>query len=135
MFTADIESSLNHTESTLVAVAPQHIATILKLSSRIPQVKAILAMTQLPEESKKIYQAWGEQVGIKIYDLPQSKSAVLVFGNGLITLIAVEELGKANLKKPVYPSSDAIATICYTSVCNSLLFHLVVQLLNFSLTY
>ena len=29
----------------------------------------------------------------------------------------MEELGKANLKKPIYPSSDAVATICYTSVC------------------
>ena len=65
--------SLNHTESTLIAVAPQHVTTILKLSSKIPQLKAILVMTELPQESRKIYEAWGGQVGIKIYDLPECK--------------------------------------------------------------
>ncbi|KIP09103.1 hypothetical protein PHLGIDRAFT_126556 [Phlebiopsis gigantea 11061_1 CR5-6] len=93
-----VEYILNHTESTLIAVAPQHVTTILKLSSKLPLIKAIVVMSELPQESRKIYEAWGAQVGIKIYDLSQ-----------------VEEIGKANLKKPVYPPSDAIASICYTS--------------------
>ena len=33
----------------------------------------IVAMSALSAESKQIYQAWGEQVGIKILDLPECK--------------------------------------------------------------
>jgi hypothetical protein len=32
-------------------------------------------------------------------------------------VFSVEQLGKENLKPITYPSSDAISTICYTSVC------------------
>ena len=65
--------SLNHTESTLVAVAPQHLTTILKLKSRLPTIKAVLCLETLSEETRKIYQAWGEEVGVKIFDIPQGR--------------------------------------------------------------
>lgn len=64
-------SSLNHTDSAFVAAASQHIPTILKLSSRIPTVKAIVSMEKLSDEARKIYEAWGGEVGIKIFDIPQ----------------------------------------------------------------
>lgn len=93
-----VEYIINHTEMTVVAVSPAHVSTVLKLAGKVPTLKVIVAMAPLSAEAKQIYHAWGEQVGIKVMDLHE-----------------LEELGKANLKKPTYPSSDAIATICYTS--------------------
>ncbi|KIP07574.1 hypothetical protein PHLGIDRAFT_89325 [Phlebiopsis gigantea 11061_1 CR5-6] len=93
-----VEYILNHTESTLVVVAPQHVATILKLAPRLPAMKCIISMDTLSYESKRIYEEWGAEVGIKIYDLAQ-----------------VEAIGKAHLKPLVYPEPHALATICYTS--------------------
>ncbi|EKM55531.1 uncharacterized protein PHACADRAFT_256225 [Phanerochaete carnosa HHB-10118-sp] len=94
----DTVGIINHTEMTLVAVSPAHVSTVLKLAGKIPTLKVILAMGALSTESKQICRAWGEQVAIKVMDLPE-----------------LEELGEANLKKPTYPSSDALACICYTS--------------------
>lgn len=60
---------------SIAAVTPQHISSLLKLSSKIPTVKVIISMDPNPlsVESKQIYQAWGEQVGIKIIDLIERK--------------------------------------------------------------
>ena len=66
---------LNHIESTLVVVAPQHVTTILKLAPRLPDMKCIISMDTLSEESRRIYESWGAEFGIKIYDLAQSEFA------------------------------------------------------------
>lgn len=61
---------------TLVAVSPAHVSTVLKLAGKIPTLKVIVAMGALPAESKQIFRAWGEQVAIKIMDLPECKQRV-----------------------------------------------------------
>jgi long-chain acyl-CoA synthetase len=58
---------------TLVALSPQHISTVLKLVPNVPTLKVIVAMAELSTESKQIYHAWGEQVGIKIIDINECK--------------------------------------------------------------
>ena len=60
---------------TLVAVSPAHVSMVLKLAGKIPTLKVIVTMSALPAESKQIYHAWGEQVGIKIVDLPECKQS------------------------------------------------------------
>ncbi|KAJ3551143.1 hypothetical protein NM688_g4894 [Phlebia brevispora] len=93
-----VEFIINHTDMPLIFVTSQHIPKLLKISSKIPTLKIIVAMEPLELESKTILAAWGEQVGVKIMDLPE-----------------LEEFGKANIKPVIYPNPDTIATICYTS--------------------
>lgn len=73
-----VDGSVNHTEMTLVAVSIAHVSTVLKLAAKLPTLKVIVAMAEIPAEEKKIYQAWGEQVGIKVMDLPERKRSNLL---------------------------------------------------------
>ena len=77
-------NSINHTEMTLVAVSPHHVSTVLKLAGKIPTLKVIVAMADLPAESKKIYEAWGEQVGIKVMYLPECELPRYLFDTCVI---------------------------------------------------
>ncbi len=46
----------------------------MRLSSKLPTLKIIVAMEPLEFESKTILTAWGEQVGIKVMDLSDGVS-------------------------------------------------------------
>lgn len=58
----------------IIFVAVQHIPRLLRLSSKLPTLKIIVAMEPLEFESKTILTAWGEQVGIKVMDLSEGVS-------------------------------------------------------------
>lgn len=58
----------------IIFVAPQHIPKLLKLSSKIPTLKIIVAMEPLEFEAKNILTAWGDQAGIKIMDMSEGMS-------------------------------------------------------------
>ena len=60
----------------IIFVAVQHIPKLLKLSSKIPTLKIIVAMEPLEFESKNILAAWGDQVGIKVMDLSEGMSSL-----------------------------------------------------------
>lgn len=55
----------------IIFVAVQHIPKVLKLAGKISPLKIIVAMEELSAESRSILVAWGEQVGIKVMDLPE----------------------------------------------------------------
>jgi len=93
-----VEFIVNHTEMTIICVAPAHIPTLLKLAPQLSYLKVIVSMDVLAAEEMNILTVWGESVGIKVMNLAE-----------------MEAIGKANLKPVTYPSSDAVANICYTS--------------------
>ena len=63
---------------TLCALSPQHIPTLLKMASKIPTLKVLVAMEAIPEEEKKILTAWGQSVGIKVLDLEDGRLHIIL---------------------------------------------------------
>lgn len=55
----------------IIFVAPQHMTSILTLGPKTPTIKVVVSLEPLVPEERKIYETWGQQLGIKIMDLPQ----------------------------------------------------------------
>ncbi|KAI8998742.1 acetyl-CoA synthetase-like protein [Trametes punicea] len=89
---------INHAELTVVFANPTHIPALLKLAPKTPTLRMVIAMEPLSPETKAVLSAWGETVNIKIMELAE-----------------LEEFGRANLIDVIQPTTDQIATICYTS--------------------
>ncbi|KAI0374775.1 acetyl-CoA synthetase-like protein [Pilatotrama ljubarskyi] len=92
------EFIINHAELTVVFATSQHIPSLLKLAPKTPTLKMIIAMEDLTPEAKSVLSAWGETVNVQIKELSE-----------------LEEFGRANLIEVIPPTSDQVATICYTS--------------------
>ena len=55
----------------LIFVAPQHVASVLTLGPKTPTIKVVVSMEPLVPAERKIYETWGQQLGIKIMDIPE----------------------------------------------------------------
>ncbi|TCD63627.1 hypothetical protein EIP91_005178 [Steccherinum ochraceum] len=93
-----VEFIINHAETSIIFASAQHLPSLLKMSSRTPLVKVLVAMEPLSGETKNILESWGQERGIKIMQFHE-----------------IEDLGKANMREPLPTSSDTLTTICYTS--------------------
>ncbi|KAH9849968.1 acetyl-CoA synthetase-like protein [Lenzites betulinus] len=92
------EFIINHAELTVVFAAPVHIPALLKLAPRCPRLKMVVAIEALTDETKAIMSAWGTTIGVQVKEIAE-----------------LEAFGRANLRDVITPTSDQIATICYTS--------------------
>ncbi|EIM90194.1 acetyl-CoA synthetase-like protein [Stereum hirsutum FP-91666 SS1] len=93
-----IPYSINHAHLTIIFATANHIPDLLKLASRTPQVKMIVAIDELLPEQKQVLVSWGETQNVQIKELHE-----------------LEEDGKANLVEPIPATKDQLASICYTS--------------------
>ena len=64
-----IPYSINHAHLTIIFATANHIPDLLKLASRTPQVKMIVAMDELLPEQKQVLVSWGETQNIQIKEL------------------------------------------------------------------
>ncbi|KAF9648062.1 long-chain-fatty-acid-CoA ligase [Thelephora ganbajun] len=93
-----IEYIINHSDLSVIFVQPQNVSTLLSLSPKLPTLKTIITLGEIPEAARKIADAWGKECGIKI-----------------LTLNEVEAIGAKTSLPPPPVTADTIATICYTS--------------------
>ena len=109
--------SINHAELSVVFASNDHLAHLLKHSAQFPCLKLIIAMNELPAESKRILTAWGQEKGIQVMEILEGRQ-YSVFPSIFIPHYAtsVEEFGKANPVPPPVVTSDTVVTICFTSV-------------------
>ncbi|KAH0830405.1 hypothetical protein J3R83DRAFT_1799 [Lanmaoa asiatica] len=83
---------------SIVFTTPDHIPTLLRMSSKIPVLKMIVSFDPLDKQIRHALVLWGETVGVQIKDLSE-----------------IESFGEAHLMDPLPASVDQIASLCYTS--------------------
>ncbi|CCL99155.1 uncharacterized protein FIBRA_01170 [Fibroporia radiculosa] len=93
-----VEYILNHAEISVVFATVDHIPFLLGLAPKIPTFKMIVCMTVLSDDSKLAFSAWGKEKNVQVIDIQE-----------------LEEMGAAEPVPVVKPTSDQLATICYTS--------------------
>ncbi|KAI8991514.1 hypothetical protein BDF20DRAFT_845057 [Mycotypha africana] len=102
-----VEFVINHAEIETVICSGDHIADLLKLRHKIPNLKTIISMDSIGEEGparpgmaskSAIIKAWAAEKEINLIDFNY-----------------VEGLGKKNRRSYNYPKPDDLACIMYTS--------------------
>ncbi|KWU41597.1 acetyl-CoA synthetase-like protein [Rhodotorula sp. JG-1b] len=103
-----VEYIVNHSESRVIFANPAHIPDLLKLASKMPQVKAIVSLDswssiQAKNSRPGIQTAaamtqWGDSVGIKVLDI-----------------VELEALGEQHKTPHRPPTPDMNINFCYTS--------------------
>lgn len=69
-----IPYSINHAHLTIIFATANHIPDLLKLASRTPQVKMIVAIDELLPEQKQVLVSWGETQNVQIKELHECES-------------------------------------------------------------
>jgi hypothetical protein len=94
------------------------VSTLLDLSPKLPTLKVIIALGDIPEAARTIANAWGGERGIQILTLSEGLFVLcsLHLVLGVTVSCSVEIIGEKTPLPPPPVTSDTIATICYTSV-------------------
>ena len=69
-------NSINHSDLSLVFVQPQSVAELLGSSTKLPTLKTIVALGEIPEDARKIADAWSKECGIRVFTLNEGKFAL-----------------------------------------------------------
>ena len=74
-------NSINHSDLSVVFAQSQNVSTLLSLSPKLPTLKIIVALGEIPEDARKIADAWGKERGIRILTLNEGElvSGLLCF--------------------------------------------------------
>ena len=92
-----VEYCMNHAEIQTVFVSANHITSMLKLATKIPQLKVIISIDPL-EDSIDYIKEWASEYDVKVYEFSE-----------------IENLGKENPIKYNPPLPNDLFTISYTS--------------------
>lgn len=100
-----VEFVVNHAELETVVCSGDHIADLLKLRHKLPNLKTIISMDSIEEVARPgvasksdIIKAWAAEKNVNLVDFN-----------------FIEELGKKNRRTYNYPKSEDLACIMYTS--------------------
>lgn len=100
-----VEFVVNHAELETVVCSGDHIADLLKLRHKLPNLKTIISMDSIEEVARPgvasksdIVKAWAAEKNVNLVDFN-----------------FIEELGKKNRRTYNYPKSEDLACIMYTS--------------------
>jgi len=111
------QNSVNHSDLSIIFAQPQNVSTLLSLSPKLPTVKTIITLGDIPGDARKLADAWGKEHRIRILTLNERE---LAFGNlHFVSLMGPGPVEVIGVKTPLFPppvTADTIATICYTSV-------------------
>ncbi|RIA86944.1 hypothetical protein C1645_828502 [Glomus cerebriforme] len=92
-----IEYCMNHAEIQIVLMTANHITSMLKFATKIPQLRVIISIDPL-EDSAKLLREWASELNIKVYEFSE-----------------IEKLGKENPRNYNPPTPNDLFTIPYTS--------------------
>ncbi|CEP11641.1 hypothetical protein [Parasitella parasitica] len=100
-----VEFVVNHAELETVVCSGDHIADLLKLRHKLPNLKTIISMDTIEEvahpgaaSKSDIVKAWAAEKNVNLVDFN-----------------FIEELGKKNRRTYNYPKAEDLACIMYTS--------------------
>ncbi|KAI8643178.1 hypothetical protein BD408DRAFT_365393 [Parasitella parasitica] len=100
-----VEFVVNHAELETVVCSGDHIADLLKLRHKLPNLKTIISMDTIEEvahpgvaSKSEIIKAWAAEKNVNLVDFN-----------------FIEELGKKNRRTYNYPNAEDLACIMYTS--------------------
>ncbi|KZV75767.1 acetyl-CoA synthetase-like protein [Peniophora sp. CONT] len=93
-----VEYIINHSGLTVIFATVNHLAELIKLAPKTPQVKLIVSIDDLDPEMKRVLTSWAGLHNIKVK-----------------TLNEVIEYGVAHPLDVIRPTYDQLANICYTS--------------------
>ena len=65
------QNSINHSDLSVIFVQPQSVSTLLSLSPKLPTLKTIVTLGEIPGDARKITDAWGKGRGIRIFTLSE----------------------------------------------------------------
>ena len=98
------------------------MSTLLGLSPKLPALRTIVSLEEIPEDARRIADAWGKERRVRILTLKEGEvtfrfprarvTASLITVSG-----SVEAIGEKSPLPPPPVTAGTIATICYTSVC------------------
>ena len=66
-------NSANHSDLSVIFAQPQNVSTLLTLSPKLPALKTIVALGDIPEAARKIADAWGKERRIRVLTLNERK--------------------------------------------------------------
>lgn len=100
-----VEYVINHAELETVVCSGDHIADLLKLKHKLPNLKTIISMDSIDEVARPgvasksdIVKAWAAEKGVNLVDFN-----------------FIEELGKKNRRSQNHPKPEDLCCIMYTS--------------------
>ncbi|KAI0053843.1 acetyl-CoA synthetase-like protein [Auriscalpium vulgare] len=93
-----VEYIINHAQLTSIFTTSNHLAELIKLAPKVPQLKLIVTLDEITPEAKQIASLWASTVGISLRELKE-----------------LEEYGAARLIATLPVKPDQVASICYTS--------------------
>ncbi|CAO3671821.1 unnamed protein product [Rhizopus stolonifer] len=100
-----VEFVINHAELETVICSGDHIADLLKIKQKLPNLKTIISMDTIEEVARPgvasksdIIKAWAAEKGVSLLDFN-----------------TIELMGKKNRRTYNYPTPDDLACIMYTS--------------------
>ena len=67
--------SANHSDLSLIFAQPQNVSTLLSLSPKLPTLKTIVALGDIPEAARELADAWGKERRIRILTLDERELA------------------------------------------------------------
>ena len=65
--------STNNSDLSIIFAQPHNVSTLLSLSLKLPTLKTIVALGEIPEATRKIADAWGKERGIQVLTLNEGK--------------------------------------------------------------
>ena len=61
--------SMEHSHLTIVFATSQHIPVLLTLKARLPALKMIVSIDDLPDETKRILTTWGNVQKVQVKEM------------------------------------------------------------------
>jgi hypothetical protein len=108
--------SCEHAEISIAFVSDLHLPSLLALAPRLKKLKMVVAFDEPNRETKHVITSWAKHRNLEYLTFKECEFLALYPLSSLLTYLTVEDLGKANLRKPIIPTPDSIYSICYTSV-------------------
>lgn len=93
-----VEYIINHSHLTVIFSTSDHIPNLLKLAPRVPFLKLIVCIDDLPSGTKAVLTEWATDQNVRLQELRE-----------------LEAFGKVNQLEPIRARPEAIASMCYTS--------------------
>ena len=64
-------NSINHSDLSIIFTQPQNVSALLGLSPKLPTLKTIVALGEIPEAARTLADAWGKERGVRVLTLKE----------------------------------------------------------------
>jgi long-chain acyl-CoA synthetase len=75
-------NSINHSDLSVIFVQPQNVSTLLSLSRKLPALKTIIALGDLPEPARRLADSWSKERGVRVLTLAERELVLTLCVSG-----------------------------------------------------